>query len=317
MDKRVLVTGASGFIGANLVRSLLRRGDEVHIFQRPESNQWRLAEIKRELKLHDVYINDRVGVLKTVDAIQPEQVFHLAHYGGNPNESDPTLINRVIIEGTAALFDACAKVGSVRAIVNAGSSSEYGSKFYPMKENMILEPNTPYGCAKAWASLYGQYLSSEKNIPIVTLRLFSVFGPWEASTRFIPTAILSSLWGKPLKISNLNTVRDFIFVDDVVVAFLLAVDNALDHSKPINIGFGSQITLGGMLELIFEYTGRKVPIEISGVGRSFDNSNAMWQADILRAKEVLGWKPNFSRETAIYTTVNWFMENGGRLYQNV
>src|SRR3989344_5516528 len=97
MSKKVLVTGAGGFIGANLVRVLLARGDEIHVLSRPESSHWRLTQIKEKLEYHNTQISDEVAVLKTVESIQPEQVFHLAHYGGNAGESDSGLIQKGVI----------------------------------------------------------------------------------------------------------------------------------------------------------------------------------------------------------------------------
>src|SRR3989344_4349201 len=225
MSKKVLVTGAGGFIGANLVRALLARGDEIHVLSRPESSQWRLIQIKEKLKPHNLQISDEVAVFKVVESIQPEQVFHLAHYGGNADENNTSLIREVVIGGTSALFEACAKVGSVRSVVNAGSSSEYGSKQSVMEERMLLEPNTAYGCAKAWATLYGQHLAREKNVPITTLRFFTPFGPWESPPRFIPSIILACLRGAAPQITNPLLVRDFVFVDDVIRACILAADN--------------------------------------------------------------------------------------------
>lgn len=308
MGKKILITGAGGFIGANLIRSLLAQGNEVHVFHRTGSTSWRLAEIKNKLQFHDVEIDDKKAVLKIIEDIQPEQVFHLAHYGGNPNEIDSSMVRKVIIDGTSVLFDACAKISSVKSIIHSGSSSEYGAKASVMKEDMLLEPNTPYACAKAWATLYGQNLAREKKIPITTLRLFSVFGPWEAETRFIPTTILSCLHGMTVKIFNTKTVRDFIYIDDVVRAFLLVADNP-HPGEIINIGSGKEMTLLEAAKIILKSTKAKVSIEVGGVGRSFDKTNIMWQADISKAKSLLGWQPMISQEEGLIKTIKWYREN--------
>ena len=308
MSKKVLVTGAGGFIGANLVRALLARGDEVHVLSRPESSHWRLAQIKEKIKFHNTQINDEASVLKVVKDVQPEQIFHLAHYGGNASESDLGLIHKVIIAGSSAVFDACSKVGSVKSLVNAGSSSEYGAKQSPMKEDMLLEPNTSYGCAKAWATFYGQHLAREKKVPITTLRFFTPFGPWESPPRFMPSVILSCLRGAAPQITNPLLVRDFAFVDDVVRACILAADNP-HPGEVINISFGCQMTFGEAVEIILKHTRMKVDIEIGGTGRSFDQTNNMWQADISKARDLLGWEPKYSQEEGIIKTIKWFNEN--------
>lgn len=308
MGKKVLVSGAGGFIGANLVRALLARGDEVHILSRPESSHWRLGQIEEKLKRHNIQISDEASVLKMVVGVQPEQVFHLAHFGGNVDENDDFLIRKIVIGGTSALFDACGKVNSIKSVVNVGTSSEYGAKQSVMEEKMLLEPNTPYGCAKAWATLYGQHLAREKNMPITTLRPFSAFGPWESPPRFMPSVILSCLHGVAPKITNPLLARDFIFVDDVVRACILAADNPYP-GEVINIGFGHQMTLREAAAIILKNTGAKVKVEIGGAGRSFDRVNYMWQADISKAKKLLGWRPKFSQKEAIIKTIKWFNEN--------
>jgi len=309
-----LVTGAGGFIGANLVRELLKRGDEVHIISRPESIQWRLTQVADKLRPHNVELNDSEAVLKMVDKIQPEQVFHLAQYGWNSNENDSVMLRKVIIEGSGALFDACTKVKSVKMVINAGSSSEYGAKSAVMEEEMIPQPNTPYGCAKAWVTLYGQHLAREKNVPITTLRLFSVFGPWDAAMHIVPASILACLRSTVLNISDPNAVRDFVFVDDVVRAFLLTAEKKC-VGEVINIGFSRQMTLSQMVETILKHTGAKIKVKTGSIGRSFDQPNAMWQANISKAKRILNWNPKFSQEEGIIKTIKWFYENKS-LYQN-
>ena len=309
MEKKVLVTGAGGFIGANLARALLARGDQVHILSRTKNFQWRLSDIKSKLKPHYIIeINDRTGMSGLIKSIQPEQVFHLAQYGGNPGEDDPVMVEKVMVAGTAAVFESCAEVSAIKSIVNIGSFLEYGEKSASIKESMPLQPNTVYGCAKAWSTLYGQYLAKQKSVPITTLRPTFVFGPWQQAGRFIAAAILSSLSGKPVKISNLNTVRDFIFVDDVIKAIILAADRPCP-GEVINIGFGKQMTLKKTADMILKFTKSDSGIELGITGRSFDKSNAVWQADISKAKKLLGWKPKFSQKEAIIKTIEWFNES--------
>ena len=316
MSHKVFVTGAGGFIGANLVHSFLKRGDEVHILKRPQSVQWRLRDVKSKLKSHNVEISDQSGILRLIKKIRPEQVFHLAQYGGNPGENDLAIIEKVMIIGTGAVLNACAETDSVKAVINTGSFLEYGEKHVPIKENMFLRPSTAYGCAKAWATLYGQYLAKQKNIPITTLRPTFVFGPWQQPGRFMTNTILSCLYGKPIKISNPKTVRDFIFVDDVVRAFVMAADKPCS-GEVINIGFGSQTTLKNIAEIILKEAKTEVDIEYNISGRSYDNANIVWQADISKAKKLINWNPKFSQKEAIIKTIKWFNENKNLYKANI
>lgn len=309
MNKNVLVTGAGGFIGVNLINALLKRGDEVHVLRRPNNKQTRLTGVKKKIKSHTIDISNDADVLKLVRKIKPKQVFHLAHYGGNPKENDSIELRKVIIDGTRAIFNACAQVESIKAVVHTGSSSEYGTKLFPMREDMLLEPSIPYGCAKAWATLYGQHLAREKNVPIVTLRLFSVFGPWEMGTRFIPAAILACLNEAVFKLSNPKTVRDFVFVEDVVRAILMAAKNTCT-GEVINIGSGRQTSLKKTADLIFKNTEKKPShVKMGSSGRSFDRANVVWKANISKAKKLLNWQPKFSLEEGITQTIKWINEN--------
>lgn len=308
MNKKILVTGATGFIGANLVRALIARGDEVHVIARKESSgMWRLADISLKIIIHDVDLSSAIAAKSLVDQVQPEQVFHLAHYGGNRGQNDESLVRKVIIEGGASLFEACALNTCVKSIINAGSSSEYGSKNDKMSEDMMLEPNTGYGVAKAWVTLYGQHLAREKKVPITTLRLFSVYGPYESSTRLVPATTLAFLNDSALKLSNPETTRDFIHVDDVVSAMLLASEKQM-VGEVFNIGSGVETTLKEMVSALQEQIESTKKLEWGNLeGRSSDGIR--WQASLEHTKNVLGWQPSISLADGVLKTVEWIRSN--------
>ncbi len=308
MNKKILVTGATGFIGANLVRALIARGDEVHVIARKESSgMWRLSDIFLKIIIHDVDLSNAIATKSLVDQVQPEQVFHLAHYGGNRGQNDESLVRKVIIDGSASVFEACALNPCVKSIVNAGSSSEYGSKIDIMSEDMTLEPNTGYGTAKAWVTLYGQHLAREKKVPITTLRFFSVYGPYEARTRLIPAATLAFLNDNALALSNPETTRDFIHVDDVVSAMLLVSEKQI-IGEVFNIGSGVETTLKEMVNVLQEQTGSEKKLEWGNLeSRSFDGIR--WQANLEHTKRVLGWHPSISLVEGARKTVEWIRDN--------
>lgn len=300
---RALVTGASGFIGSNLVRALLSRGDEVHACMRTSTN-WRLADIENKLALHIVDMTDEESVRGVVEVTRPEIVFHLAHYGGNRGETDKGTIHAVIEGGTRALYKAIESVG-ICPVVHAGSSSEYGPKKEAMREDMPLEPDTAYGAAKAEATLLGEKLRREKNIPITTLRLFSVYGPYESPGRFFPSVICTLLRGEKPKLSSASTVRDFTYVDDVVEAMLLAPER---ESGVYNIGTGVETNLLDAYEAIRVAVGSNTAPEWGTIeGRSFDS--ASWKADTSHTQNSLGWRARMSLSEGVFHDVEWFRNN--------
>ena len=299
---RYLVTGAAGFIGSQLVRALLEEKQEVHVLVRETSDLWRLHDIQESLHIHTSDISDAQAMQDLLTQIQPTHVYHLAHYGGNVNESNPKTIRETVIEGTASLYTACAALQNLQAIIHGGSSSEYGRKSEAMKEDMLAEPNTEYGLAKLWATLYGEHLRRDRGMPITTLRLFSVYGPYEARKRLFPAVILSLLKGKDPQLNNPNVARDFVYIDDVVQAFLLA------REKPYgvyNIGTGTSTTIREVVDSITKHLPPTNPLVWGGEkGREFDTQ--FWCADMNHTKNVFGWTPQTTISEGVEKTVTWF-----------
>ena len=149
--KRCLITGASGFVGANLARRLLRGGHETHVFLRPEHRSWRLDEIASHLHAHPVDLTNRDEVRQAVHLIRPDWVFHLAAHGAYSTQTGFARMVDVNLMGCVSVLDACVDAG-VEAFIYTGSSSEYGYKDHPPREDEILEPNSHYAITKAAAT---------------------------------------------------------------------------------------------------------------------------------------------------------------------
>lgn len=309
---RALVTGAGGFVGANLVRALVARNDEVHACIQPGSKNWRLQGIEKALVIHEVDATRAEDTERAVLRSAPEIVFHLAQYGGNSGQDDTHLIRGTVIDGTALLYESCLRHGGVRAIVHAGTSSEYGKKDTPMSEEMCLEPSTEYAVAKVWATLYGQYMAKTMKLPVTTLRLFSVYGPYELGSRLIPAVILNAIGARnDLKLSNPKTARDFIYIDDVVRALLQAAEREAS-GEIFNIGSGNQTTNESVVAEVCKITGSSLSTSWGSLaGQSFDTT--LWCADIRRAADVLQWKPSHDFHQGLIKTIGW-MRNNAHLY---
>ena len=163
---KVLVTGATGFVGACLARRMVEQGYEVHVFSREKSNRWRIADLADRLVDHFVDLTDADCVQTAIERIRPDGIFHLATYGGFADQQDTTAIVGANFLGTVNLLRACERVG-FQFFINTGSSSEYGIKQEPMRETTIAEPIGDYGVSKLAATVFCQSEAVQKNLPIL------------------------------------------------------------------------------------------------------------------------------------------------------
>jgi nucleoside-diphosphate-sugar epimerase len=305
--KRILVSGATGFVGANLVREALEKGAEVHVITRPNSNKWRLASVLDGIYEHHADISQYPQIDAEVRNVKPDIIFHTAAYGTNPYENNLHKIYDANVIGTANLLKVVKKRG-FELFVNTGSSSEYGPKDTPMKENASLEPITGYGKSKAAATLFCQSYARKYDLPIVTLRLFSPYGYFEDRQRLIPSVTLSCLRRENPKISSTSFVRDFVFIEDVVAAYMSCDASAAVPGEVFNIGSGQQHTVGDVVNTIVQLTGTNVTPE-RGHPQKWPNEPPMWQAAISKAKEMLDWSPVYDLDRGLAATVDWFSTN--------
>src|SRR5687768_6893501 len=155
--KRVLITGAAGFIGANLARRMIRDGHQTHLVVSPRGTPWRLEELRGQALLHRLDLTDGERVRQTVEAVRPDWVFHLAAHGAYSWQTDTQAIFQTNLMGTIHLVEACQAVG-IEAMVNTGSSSEYGWKDHAPAEDEWLEPNSSYAVSKAAATQYCRHV---------------------------------------------------------------------------------------------------------------------------------------------------------------
>lgn len=308
MLQRALITGISGFVGANLARGLIEAGHEVHGIVREESkNAWRLGEIKSKIKIHSGSITDKVFVKKIIEEVKPDVVYHLAVYGAYPTQKDPELTLQSSVVATLYLLES-AKENNVKMFVNTGSSSEYGTKDHPMREDEIVEPNSFYAVGKVAQTLLCSHFSKERGLPTVTLRLFSVYGAFEEPGRFVPTLILNTLENKDVPLASPETARDFIYIDDVIRAFILAGERPDLSGEVFNIGSGKQETIKTAVDTCMRVTGSSSKLLWNSYPkRDFDTS--IWVADTKKTEKMLGFKSKMSFEEGVEKTIEWIKNN--------
>lgn len=305
--KRVLVTGATGFVGANLTRRLIARGDDVHLIFRPRHVAWRLDALAGRVRLHEAELADAEAVFRVVRDVQPDWILHLAAHGAYSFQTDVDEMVRTNVMGTVNLLEAGRKVG-FEAFVHAGSSSEYGFQDHAPSEDERPEPNSPYAVTKLAATHFCRHVGRSTTLPVVTLRLYSVYGPYEDPRRLIPTVIVKGLAGGWPPLVDPSVARDFVFVDDVCDAFLLAAREAASAPGAIyNVGTGTQTTLHDVTDVAQRALAIRTQPEWSTMSmRSWDTH--CWRADSRRIQAALGWRPKVDFETGFRRTIAWLRQ---------
>jgi nucleoside-diphosphate-sugar epimerase len=304
---RALVTGAAGFIGAALSRRLLADGHAVTLLAGPETDLWRVAELRGEAEIVAVDLRDPDAVVAVLGRVRPELVFHLAAHGAYSWQRSLPRMIETNVTGIANLVEAAARSG-VRAVVNAGSSSEYGLKDHAPPEHELPEPNSSYAVTKAAATLYCGWVARTRAQAITTLRLYSAYGPWEEPRRLVPTLVAHGLEGRLPPLVDPAIARDFVYVEDILDAFLLAAEHAQPGGGAVyNVGSGAQTTLRELVDAarrVLEIA--QEPAWGSFPARHWDTD--VWVADPRRIEADLGWRARTSIEEGLTATARWLAE---------
>jgi len=211
---------------------------------------------------------------------------------------------RTNVIGTVNLLQSCLETG-FEAFVNTGSSSEYGFKNAPPAENEWLEPNSHYALTKAFATMFCRYTASSTGAHVTTLRLYSVYGPFEEPTRLIPTIITKGLGNQLPPLVQPQMARDFVYVDDVVEAYLAAATfSGKEPGAVYNVGTGRQTTIAQVVELARRVLNITAEPQWCSMGdRIWDTGT--WVSDNRCIQEALGWNPGNTFEQGFVKTVRW------------
>lgn len=306
--KKVLVSGATGFVGANLVHRLVKENFEVHIIIRKDSNKWRIRDLK-DLEEHRIDLLDFEILKKTIKKIKPEIIFHLAAasiFGGI--ESDEDQLIKANLFGAINLIRAARSV-NYQCFINTGSGAEYGPGNEIRKETDLCQPVSIYGIAKLAATLYAGLEAKRYNKPILTFRLFSPYGPYDNQKRLISNNIIKALQNQNLELANPDAVRDYIYIDDVIDLYLKTIDRANDlKGEVFNVGSGSQSTSREVIDKIIKITDSRNGVLWNKISSSPWDAK-VWQADISKTKSAFDWQPKHNINEGLKKTIAWFKIN--------
>jgi nucleoside-diphosphate-sugar epimerase len=313
--KKIIITGANGFIGSNLTRLFLKNGYEVHIILRRSSDLWRIEEIMSDVNAFYIVKSSKEEFSDIFRSVKPDFLINAigADQKKNTRDETSTWIGNFdsLINITAAL-----KNWPNTFLIQLGSSFEYGRttlKNNPLNEESACEPVSEYGITKLLATDYLKYLWNNKILRSASLRIFNVYGQYEAPERLIPDIILKTIRDSKIVLKNPKVSRDFIHITDVVdaVKLIVAKEDHINDNKfeVLNVGSGEAHTVEEVANYIRDITGSILPTEVSPSDIRPENSFPGPIADIGKARSELGWKPRLTLEEGLKITINWFRQN--------
>lgn len=304
----VLITGATGFIGANLVRFLLSKGHEITAIIRnsPEEETWRIAELT---KLKIIYYEDlfsdfqRARQLRNIDTC-----IHLASYGVNYNDRDIVEIVRGNIDLSLNVIKLCDKA-EIGRIIMFGSAMEYGNSTNSISEDFAVDPTSIYGAAKASSVIMARTFAGSLGIGLAVIRPFGIYGPYEGFHKVIPQMIRACLVNESLGLTQGEQVRDYLYVEDLCNAVELILRKATVEFKSIfNVCSGTGVTIRDIGKEILHLTGKSDNILRFGEKeyRVDENMYIVGSSDKIRG--LVGWYPKIELREGLRRSIEWYKE---------
>lgn len=307
-DERVLITGATGFIGSHLTRRLIEEGFEVGIIKRENSNVWRISDLIKNLSIYDADLRDLHKVSEAISYFKPNVIFHLATYYAVEHKSEEvSLMVDTNVLGTINLLEA-SKKSNIKLFVNTSSCFVYRESKNKLRENADLDPLNLYALTKMQAEQACSFYTKKYGLRTVTFRLFPPYGPADHERRLIPYATKTFLEEKKLILTTGKQRWDFVYIDDIIEAYLklLNIPNLPIEHEIFNIGTGNAVSIREVISRLKEIIGSRIEPEWGLIPH---RSNEVWYicSDINKTKNILKWQPETQilRE-GLEFTVKWY-----------
>lgn len=315
--KKILVTGADGFIGSHLTEALVRAGHNVRAFVLYNSfNSWgwldrSAPDVRESLDVFAGDIRDPHGVRKAMHDC--DVVFHLAALIAIPySYHSPDTYVETNVKGTLNVLQAAREL-NVEKVVHTSTSEVYGSaRFVPITEEHPLQGQSPYSATKIGADQLAVSFHTSFELPVSVIRPFNTYGPRQSARAIIPTIITQIANGKKsIRLGATTPTRDFNYVDDTVRGFIAVAESPRAVGEVINIGSNFEVSVGDTAKLIAEVMGKEISIESDADRLRPERSEVirLW-ADNSKAERLLGWKPEYAGvdgfRRGLVHTVDWF-----------
>lgn len=306
--KTVLVTGANGFVGSHLVKNLTSKRSTViafskHGIESPDKVIYEIGSVENFKRLSEIIKKYSVNI-----------IFHLA---AQPiveiGQANPVKTFEVNIRGTWNILEA-ARENNIQKVIIASTVHVYGDNpKVPFREKYFPQPSRPYETSKACADLLAQSFADTYNLPVEIPRFVNIYGPGDFNfSRLIPKVIKSILSGKQPEVWDIGSVRDFLYIDDVINAYLMLAQKQLDKGRRmrvLNIGTGKPIRIYDLVLKIIELANKKIEVKMENQPEERPNEIKKQYVSISKAKRELGWYPRISLEEGLSKTIKWYQSN--------
>ena len=302
---RVLVTGASGFIGSHVTRRIVQDGHTVYGVDRQGVGQERLMDLIERIHFLELDLRDEGAVRSMISEIRPDCAIHLAWYAV-PGQYWTAPENLDCASMSLSLAKALAESGCKR-LVAAGTCAEYDWDYGFLSEAVTpLKPRSLYGVCKNATRQILQAYCERVSMDFAWTRFFYLYGPGEPKERLVPSVVLALLNGQTAKCTHGEQIRDFLCVEDVASA-VWAVTKS-DFTGPVNIGSGQPVKIRTLVEMIARLVGGGENVEFGPMPASVEEPPLL-VADVRKLRAHTGWKPTHSLEERLLQTITWWKSN--------
>ncbi len=305
--KKLLVTGANGFMGSTLTRRLLsEKAAEIHAFVFGEFEL--IKDLEGQVQIHDVNLSDAAAVKTAIDSIKPDFVFNLAAMVNVQRDIKLSAkLFEVNLHGPMNLLTALSDHG-FESFVQIGTCEEYGDNPTPFTEDQMPTAVSPYSASKVAATYYCRMLAKTQNLPIVVCRPFLTYGPGLRNRMLTTSLIKSGLAGETLEMTPCEQTREFNYVEDIVEGFILASKHPEADGEIINIGCGEEIQLRKFVEMVSELLDGKLKVEFGALPYRPGETWHFYCSNE-KAKKLLGYEPKVDLREGLRRTIEWYRQH--------